>query len=207
MCIIINVRHEETNTQIYTYNDYEPEQCRDTSTLKRPAMDQYEDTIRADQSEDGPRSPDADLLWRKIETGDNADNPRHEIHKQETHMTSQPLYKDAQYKQVEHIQTNMQNSGMQENRCDKPPILSRQNEFVLFGSIGDKDISILRIAQDIRYDATKTMRPCLQGYLVGCDTPQGNRAKRDDPGGPGDTRQSMDAILSTQRGPIADLSA
>ncbi len=50
-------------------------------------------------------------------------------------MADEPLQEDAQDEEVEHIEANVQQVGMQEDGCYEAPILSRQYQAVDFRSI------------------------------------------------------------------------
>src|SRR5947209_3043826 len=96
---------------------------------------------------------------------------------------------------------------MQEDRCDKAPILSRHNRTVIFCSIFDKNIGILCIVEDIDNNIVKTMNAGCQFYLVSGKTPHSDSASSNDPGDPGDACQPSCSTLPTQSRPVTHLGA
>src|SRR5260370_5608721 len=107
MCVIIYIRHEKSNTEIPRNHKYEPEERRNATFAKRSAVHQYENAISSYQAKNGARSSNTNFLRHKVEAGDDANNSCYHINEQETHVPYQPLQKDTQYRQVEHVQAHM----------------------------------------------------------------------------------------------------
>ncbi len=83
-------------------------------------------------------------------------------------MADEPLQEDAQDEEVEHIEADVQQVGMQEDGCYKAPVL----------------------CQHVRDDAANTMCSRGQRYVGGGETPDSAGADHYDPGDPGDACQS-----------------
>src|SRR6266516_6567454 len=124
MRIIIYIGYEKSNTEIPRNHNDEPEERRNTAFAKRSAVHQYENAISSYQAKNGARSSNTNFLRHKVEAGDDANDSCCHINEQETHVPYQPLQKDTQYRQVEYVQTHVQQVCMKKYRSDKTPILS-----------------------------------------------------------------------------------
>ncbi len=89
-------------------------------------------------------------------------------------MSKNTFDENAQHNQVEHIQANMQDIGMQENRRDKAPVLSCYNRIIIFRSIRNQHISILTICKHVCQYVSQAVCSSGQGDLVSRDTPHYN---------------------------------
>lgn len=112
-------------------------------------------------------------------------------------MANEPLQEDAQDEEVEHIEADVQQVGMQEDGCYKAPVLSHQYQAVDFRSIFREDVGedvvvldVDGVGQHVRDDAANTMCSRVQRYVGGGETPDSAGADHYDPGDPGDACQS-----------------
>src|SRR6185312_3643570 len=152
MRIIINIGNDESDTKIQTNNRDEPGNGRNTTATECPAMNQDKDTVCSNQSKNRTRCSNTDILRRKVETGDNADYSCHQVNQQEAQVPKQALDKETKNKEVEHIQAYVQDIGMQENGRNEPPVLPGHNCFIVFCTVSNKYIGVLRISEHIRQD-------------------------------------------------------
>src|SRR6266699_2175392 len=125
MCEIINVGNEESYAEICSYDTYEPYQRGDASTAQGLVMSEHEDAVGSHQAKDGSRCSYADLLRRKIEAGNDADNTGHQ--------------EDEQEEEVEHVQGNVQQVNVQEDGRHEAPVLPGQDQRVVFCTVADED--------------------------------------------------------------------
>src|SRR5260370_3021759 len=102
-------------------------------------MSDHEDAVGSHQAKDGSRCPYADLLWRKIEAGNDADNTRHQVDEQEAQVSDQSLQEDAQDEEVEHVQGNVQQVNMQEDGRHEAPVLPGQDQRSSFSTLADNN--------------------------------------------------------------------
>src|SRR5207248_9112736 len=101
---------------------------------------------------------------------------------------------------------------MQENRCDKAPVLSLDDQVIVLGPVGDQDIGegivvldVDRVVHHIGDDVVKAVRPCRQRYVVGSETPHSDCGNSNNPGSPGDTCEPMYAAMPAQGCLVANL--
>ena len=123
MCIVINVGHEKSYTKIYSYNEYEPYQRRDTTTAKCSTVSEHKDTICAHQPKDRSRGSYADFLGHEVETGDDAYDTRQKINQQVAQVSNQSIQEHSEHHKVEHVQPNVQEIRVQEKRRHEAPVL------------------------------------------------------------------------------------
>ena len=173
-------------------------------------MNEHEDAIGSHQAKDGTRCSYADLLRRKIEAGDDADNAAHQVDEQKAPRPGQSLQEDTQNEEVEHVQGDVQQVGVQEDGRDKAPVLPGQDQAVDFCSIGGEhvgeDVVVLDIdgvSQDVRDDAVQRMGSRSPCYVGGGDPPDGAGADGNDPGDPRDACQCGTMSIAIERGLIA----
>jgi len=183
--IIIDIRYDESKTKINADDYDQPDDYRYTASPEGFAMHQHKNAVRSHNAEDCPRCSNTHILRSESEAGDDADDTCHQVNKQEAQVSKNAFDDDAQHEKVEHIKTDMQNVGMQEDRCHKAPVLPGAYGLIIFGSIGHEYIPVLRIAEYIGQDVMQGVRVCSERDLVGCDTPHDNRANGNDPGDPG----------------------
>ncbi len=191
MCEIINVGNEESYAEICSYNTYEPYQRGDASTAQGPVMSEHEDAVGSHQAKDGSRCSYADLLRRKIEAGNDADNTGHQVDEQEAQVSNQSLQEDAQDEEVEHVQGNVQQVNVQEDGRHEAPVLPGQDQRVVFCTVADEDrgksivlLDVNGVGQNICDDIAQIVCSRCQRYLVGGIAPGGNSTNGKNPGDP-----------------------
>src|SRR5579883_877167 len=211
---IIDILYEEADAQVDADDEDQPDQGRDAAAPEGPAVNQHEDAVRSHQPEDGPGRADTDLLWHEGETGDDADYAGHKIDEQEAQMTHQPLDEDAQHDEVEHVQPDVQQVGMQEDGRDEAPVLSLKHSLIVLRAIGDQHIcqrivvlDVDRVCQHVQQHGAQAMRSRCQRILVSGERPDGDGDEGDNPGDPGDAREAAERAIPAQSRSVADARA
>ena len=211
---IIDILHEKADAEVDADDEEQPEQGRNAAAIERPAMDEYEDAVRPHQPEDGPGRADTDLLRHEGETGDDADYSGHKIDEQEAQVTHQPLDKDAQHDEVEHVQTDVQQVGMQKDGRDEAPVLALKHSLIVLRAIGDQHIcqrvvvlNVDCVCQHVQQHRVQPVRSRCQRVLVSGETPDGDGNEGDDPGDPGDARDAAERAIPVQGRSVADAHA
>src|SRR6266566_5881355 len=118
-------------------------------------------------------------------------------------MPKNSLNEDSQDNQVEHIQANVQDGSVQEDRCYKAPVLPFQNRIIIFCSVRDKHIAVLTIRKCICQKIAQCMCPGSKSHLVSSQTPHHDRDQCNYPRKPGDTFKPLYLLMPVYRSSIA----
>src|SRR5438046_5378313 len=105
-------------------------------------------------------------------------------------MPKNALNEDSYDDQVEHIQANVQDSGMQKDGCYKAPVLPFQNRLIIFCAVCDQYIRAFAIRKRISEEIMQCMRTGGKRHLVSSQTPHYQGDHSDCPRNPGDTCKS-----------------
>src|SRR6266516_6022902 len=103
-------------------------------------------------------------------------------------MPYHTLQEDAEDGQIEHIESYMQEVGMQKDRCDKTPVLCLHNQIIILGTVVDEYsreggivLNVDSIVHDIGENSEQGVGSGEQSYLVGMDAPDSDSDAHDEP--------------------------